>query len=100
MSDKCKHGVLKINVCTDCVREKFGTGESSFAAPTGSVSDRATNMCHWAAATLESALLGARKGDIEWALTKTLTAAKTLKRAKKLKAKTLNSDYATGVRIS
>lgn len=73
--------------------------EAGLAATNGSASDRAINMCQWAAATLESALLGARKGDIEWALMKTLTAAKTLKRAKNLKAKTPNaamSDCAGG----
>lgn len=32
----CKHGVNKINVCTDCLREKFGGREHSFAAPSGS----------------------------------------------------------------
>ncbi len=35
MSEECKHGVKKINVCVDCVREKYG-GESSFAASPGS----------------------------------------------------------------
>lgn len=52
----------------------------------GPESAQAKNMCSWAHYTLESAVLGASKGDIEWALTKTLTAVKTLKRAKSLMA--------------
>lgn len=34
MSVECKHGVNRINVCVECVREKFG-GESSLAATAG-----------------------------------------------------------------
>lgn len=58
--------------------------------------DQAKNLCSWAAATLESALLGARKCQIEWALTKAETAAKTLRRAKKLMP--LNDEASNGKR--
>jgi hypothetical protein len=71
------------------VNEKGQSGSATRPGslhPAGSAAslDQAKNLCSWAAATLESALLGARKGEIEWALTKSETAVKTLKRAKKL----------------
>ena len=60
--------------------------QGTLAPARGSVAslEQSKNLCSWAAATLESALLGARKGEIEWALTKAETAVKTLRRAKKL----------------
>lgn len=46
--------------------------------------EQSKNMCSWAAAILESALYAARKGEIEWALTKSEIAVRTLKKAKSL----------------
>ncbi len=46
--------------------------------------EQSQNLCSWAVGSLESALLGARKGEIEWALAQSEMASKTLRRAKKL----------------
>jgi len=77
MSDTCKHGVNKINICTDCLHEKYSPRESSLAAPTG----YAALVKYWTerrTRKLHDAKVAASVGDYATALKETAEADATL----------------------